>query len=728
MAGYSQAQSGSAVTIFKETVGNAPIDDYALIPDYNAAANFDNDNLSFSGDGIVWEYDVSTGYSGASGGNNISLFDTEQFVISGINTAKYISQSLSFGVFKESTVVPVVEYSVDGQNWTQLTVGAVGNETWQLITLTEDVNKNPIPSVSNLSLRFRGVSNNGGLILFDDFELKGQVEPSSDPVVSSFSPTFGGEGTIVTFYGENLQNTTSVNLGRNSTELISATANEVKVRIKSGITSTFKLTIGSVSVTTVEKFTFIRPSVTYITNSQGVTITEAKQGETITLHGTDLGSTYSVSFGGVTAVPISTSATSVTVVVPEGAVTSKLTVYTNMYGLGYSDVILTILKPTITSLSRTSGRINDGVIINGTRLNIGTYKVYFSGSEAPVEAVISAANADGTSLTVSVPVGAIDGPITVTTDEGTATSQAFDVAIPEIIITGTQEPFSTTVGVASDPQYYTMSGNNLGGGVSMSAPTNFEISVSGENGPWVRGHFFPLEQDGGVSQKLIYVRYVPTSQGSHSGDIVHSSDGVIKNQYVVGNATAAAPLPVEFISFTAAVQSNGVALKWSTASETNNSHFEVEMAVNQKDGFTKVGQVESKVTNSSTKVDYAFIHSLNTSGIRYYRLKQVDLDGTFEYSKVVAVNLESSTSELQVLVSPNPINYNTKVFVTAEEAGEARLVLHSISGQQVYTKSEMLHGGQNEVQLPVYDKLSSGMYVLTVEINGQVRQVRVVKQ
>jgi hypothetical protein len=265
MAGFAQAQE----VIFKETVGNAPLEDYDYIPSYNTAGNFDNDNLFYSGTGWVWEYDNSFGYNGASGGNNISLFTGDDFIISGINTTKYTNIELSFGIWKESSVVPVVEYSVDGQSWTQLIIGAVGNEAWQLLNVKEDSEKNGIPSVTNLRLRFKGVTNGDGLMLLDDFELKGQLEPSLDPVVSSFSPTIGGEGTIVTFKGENLAGTTSVNLGRNGTELLSATATEVKVRIKSGVTSTFKLQVGSVTVTPTGTFTFVRPRVTSFTDSEG---------------------------------------------------------------------------------------------------------------------------------------------------------------------------------------------------------------------------------------------------------------------------------------------------------------------------------------------------------------------------------------------------------------------------------------------------------------------------
>lgn len=153
------------------------------------------------------------------------------------------------------------------------------------------------------------------------------------------------------------------------------------------------------------------------------------------------------------------------------------------------------------------------------------------------------------------------------------------------------------------------------------------------------------------------------------------------------------------------------------------------MSLNGVGGFVKVGRVNSKLTNSTVRTTYGFTHSLgNESGTRYYRLKQVDLDGTSSYSKVVAVAVKARELVQQLLVAPNPINYNSKVFITAEVEGKAALKLHSISGKKVYAKVIELHQGQNEVQLPVYDKLTKGMYVLTVELNGQVYQVKVLKE
>jgi large repetitive protein len=443
------------------------------------------------------------------------------------------------------------------------------------------------------------------------------------------------------------------------------------------------------------------------------------------LLGTDLGSTYSVSFGGVTTAPIGTTATSVTVVVPEGAITSKLTVYTNMYGLGYSDGILTILKPVVTSLSPTSGKIYDEVTITGSRLNIGTYKVYFSGVSNPVEAEISAANSGGTSLTVSVPVGAVTGPISVTTDEGTATSSTFTVLTPSIVIQESLTTFTTNAGTPSESQNYIVSGYNLGGGLTITAPQNFEVSMNGAAGTWGKSIFYPLGTDGSIEQQPVYVRYVPTITGTNSGNIVHSSDGVVKTLTVNGEALA--PLPVELISFKAQKQADAVLLTWATASEKDNSHFEVEMTADAKGDFKAVGKVNSKATNSSVKTNYQFNHNGSFTGTRYYRLKQVDLDGTTSYSNVIAVEMTAMLQET-VKVAPNPISSESKLLFPAAEAGKLNITVVNMSGSKVAAKSADVEAGVNTIELGLSETLPSGMYILTTEFNGKTEKVKLIKQ
>jgi hypothetical protein len=111
-----------------------------------------------------------------------------------------------------------------------------------------------------------------------------------------------------------------------------------------------------------------------------------------------------------------------------------------------------------------------------------------------------------------------------------------------------------------------------------------------------------------------------------------------------------APLPVKYTQFTADRNNDNIKLNWSTASEVNNNGFEIERSSNGTD-FEKIGFVKG-VGNSSRLNKYSFTDKNNS--FAYYRLKQVDFDGKYEFSKVLTVKSNESSVEL----SPNPFNDN----------------------------------------------------------------------
>lgn len=97
------------------------------------------------------------------------------------------------------------------------------------------------------------------------------------------------------------------------------------------------------------------------------------------------------------------------------------------------------------------------------------------------------------------------------------------------------------------------------------------------------------------------------------------------------------PIPVELTSFIGTVVKNDVTLNWSTATETNNMGFEVERKATTG-SFEKVGYVSGNGTTTERN-EYAFVDAGLASGKYSYRLKQVDFDGTSEYSNAVEVDV-----------------------------------------------------------------------------------------
>ena len=112
-----------------------------------------------------------------------------------------------------------------------------------------------------------------------------------------------------------------------------------------------------------------------------------------------------------------------------------------------------------------------------------------------------------------------------------------------------------------------------------------------------------------------------------------------------------ASLPVELISFEALAVDREVKLTWETESELNNSHFEVEWS---QDGakFETIGTIEGNGTTNGFH-SYRYFHTEPVDGDNYYRLRQVDFDGHFEYSDISMATLESS-DQISIHIYPNP--------------------------------------------------------------------------
>jgi hypothetical protein len=174
-------------------------------------------------------------------------------------------------------------------------------------------------------------------------------------------------------------------------------------------------------------------------------------------------------------------------------------------------------------------------------------------------------------------------------------------------------------------------------------------------------------------------------------------------------------IPVELTSFTASVVDGRVNLNWQTASEANNYGFEVERkTAGQK--FTKVGFVAGYGTTTETK-NYNYVDNTVTSGSYIYRLRQVDFDGTFEYSNEVEVDLAPSTYSLAQNY-PNPFNPNTKIDFSLASDSKVTLKIFDVLGQEVRTLINGNLAAQSHSIEFNASTLNSGVYFYTIEAKG----------
>jgi hypothetical protein len=167
-------------------------------------------------------------------------------------------------------------------------------------------------------------------------------------------------------------------------------------------------------------------------------------------------------------------------------------------------------------------------------------------------------------------------------------------------------------------------------------------------------------------------------------------------------------IPVELVSFSANQANGAVNLTWQTATELNNSGFEVER---RTDGtlFSKLAFIPGKGTTTNVS-SYSFIDDNVASGNYTYRLKQIDYDGTVNYSKEVSVNV--STPDVFELSQnyPNPFNPSTSIKFSVPADGMVTLVVYNLLGEQITTLlNQEMKAGRHEVSFDA-SRLSSGLY------------------
>jgi photosystem II stability/assembly factor-like uncharacterized protein len=182
-------------------------------------------------------------------------------------------------------------------------------------------------------------------------------------------------------------------------------------------------------------------------------------------------------------------------------------------------------------------------------------------------------------------------------------------------------------------------------------------------------------------------------------------------------------IPVELISFSASIQNeNEVMLEWSTATEINNRGFEIErkeapsksLPKGETSGdWRKVGFVEGNGTTIETK-QYSFVDRRLSAGKYYYRLKQIDFDGTYEYSSIISVEIKPPTQFKLRQNYPNPFNPETKIEFQLPEISSARLTVYNILGEKITELvNEKLNAGYYEYTFNG-EQFPSGTYIYTL--------------
>ncbi|GEO04508.1 hypothetical protein AAE02nite_21720 [Adhaeribacter aerolatus] len=185
-----------------------------------------------------------------------------------------------------------------------------------------------------------------------------------------------------------------------------------------------------------------------------------------------------------------------------------------------------------------------------------------------------------------------------------------------------------------------------------------------------------------------------------------------------------AALPVELLYFTAKRADGQVSLLWATATEKDNSGFEIEKSTDGRI-FKKIGQVAG-AGNSIQEQKYAFRDREVTRSTVYYRLKQVDFAGSFTYSPVVGINTAATTYQPKLLAYPNPTKGKITLLLESAAAKSYNLEVRDLAGKLVLTEKAVMNGNDGELILNL-QTLPAGTYLVTARSESGIAVTRIIK-
>lgn len=200
-----------------------------------------------------------------------------------------------------------------------------------------------------------------------------------------------------------------------------------------------------------------------------------------------------------------------------------------------------------------------------------------------------------------------------------------------------------------------------------------------------------------------------------------SNSGNLFGPWVITDGVSSSTLPVEIVDFTGySNQDDNITLRWITGSETNNDYFEIQKSYDAVD-FVPIGKISSLAPNgnSSGKLSYEFIDNNVKPGINYYRIKQVDLNNSFIYHKVISVT-SNKKNQIVFDIYPNPNNGSFFIDIKGiENNREVEVKFYDKTGKMVLNYLTDVYSIQSKVfNMNIGDEYDRGVYVVACTIEG----------
>lgn len=225
-----------------------------------------------------------------------------------------------------------------------------------------------------------------------------------------------------------------------------------------------------------------------------------------------------------------------------------------------------------------------------------------------------------------------------------------------------------------------------------------------------------INMDGGGSTTLV------TKNADDTYSVVNNpSDGSprsVANTWMILGKTDPVT-PVKLKSFTGEKQGNYVKLNWTTASENNNSHFEIYRSGSNEFGLP-IATVQG-AGNSKSVINYSYTDTNPFIGTNYYQLNQIDFDGKSEKSNIVAVNTGMQPETFTLQKDGNAI----QAIAYSDSNASAIIIIVDVTGHLLFTTEVKLQKGQNYI--PLNMSVSNGVYVVTLYADGKSNSIKFVK-
>ena len=215
-----------------------------------------------------------------------------------------------------------------------------------------------------------------------------------------------------------------------------------------------------------------------------------------------------------------------------------------------------------------------------------------------------------------------------------------------------------------------------------------------------------------------------------------NSDNILTKRGITTFATftlseaAVLPLPVTLTSFDAKRMGADALVTWETASEINSKGFEVQVSTDGK-VFRTLGSVASASPNSTKKTSYRYFDTeANKVGTRYYRLRQIDIDGKDAFFAPRTVLFTGNALATAMVAYPNPIvGSELRLVLQSVAAGKGTLRITDMTGRVIRQESVELTSGTSDLSVKALGDLKAGMYLVGVTLpTGETQNLKIVKQ